>query len=103
MSEELREGFEAWALHRGMRIVRYAVGDHLGVGDYQDDYTSDAWAAWQAAIAYIRQHDGHAEFVQVVKAFCVDKFLHSHEKLEEIESLCDRSLCDAELAKEQPK
>lgn len=57
MSEELRDRFEAWALSRGMRVVRYAVGDHLGVGDYQDDYTLDAWAAWQAAIAYIRQHD----------------------------------------------
>jgi hypothetical protein len=56
MSEELRDGFEAWALSRGMHVVRYAVGDHLGVGDYQDDYTSEAWAAWQAAIAYIRQH-----------------------------------------------
>ncbi len=45
----------------------------------------------------------HAEFVQVVKSLCVDKFLHRHEKLEVIESLCDRALCDAELAKEQPK
>lgn len=52
-------------------------------------------------VKVIRQHDGHAELVRAVKAFCLDRSLHRHEKLTEIESLCDRTLCEAELAKEQ--
>ena len=59
---DLREGFEAWALSRGLSTIRYAIGDTQGVGDYQDDYTSDAWAAWQAS----RQRDGTAEIAGTV-------------------------------------
>jgi hypothetical protein len=92
---ELREGFEAWA--------RSKSWDFEHTGPFRSPESNIAWHTWQAAIAYIRHHDGRAEFVQVVKAFCVDKFLHRHEKLEEIESLCDRSLCAAEIAKEQSK
>ena len=54
----------------------------------------------EAVMNYLRQHDGHAEFVRAVKAFCIDRSLHRHEKLTEIESLCDLALCDAELEKE---
>lgn len=98
MSEELREGFEAWALSRGMYVAR----EHKAQG-YADSYANHMWIGWQAALAYIRQHASHAEFVRAVKALCIDRALHRHEKLDEIESLCDRALCDAELAKEQLK
>lgn len=52
MSEELREGFEAWALSRGMYVAR----EHKAQG-YADSYANHMWIGWQAAIAYILQHD----------------------------------------------
>lgn len=55
-----------------------------------------------AALAYLRQHDGHAEFVRAVKSILLMR-IDMSEMLNEIESLCDRALCDAELAKEKSK
>ena len=52
MSNELREGFEAWANGEGHPPRRQYVG-----GPYASGEMEVAWAAWQAAIAYIRQHD----------------------------------------------
>ncbi len=96
---DLRNGFEAWASKRFVApsLARWPDG-HNCAGDYALSYIDLCWLGWQAA----RQHNGHAEFVRAVKAFCIDRSLHRHEKLTEIESLCDRALCDAELEKEQP-
>ena len=95
---DLREGFEAWALSRGLHTIRYAVGDTQGVGDYQDDYTSDAWAAWQAS----RQHDGHAEFVRAVMER-VNEIFHCADSasLAETKAMKLLALCDVELSKER--
>jgi hypothetical protein len=78
MSEELREGlaqaFEAASIHTSLEAA-------------------------DLAIAYIRQHDGHAEFVRKVReiAATVPRFYESARSAQII------ALCDAELAKEQPK
>jgi hypothetical protein len=96
MSDELREGFEAWATSRGMPTIRYAIGEVLGAGAYQDDCTMDAWAAWKAS----RQHDGHAEFVRKVREIAEIAPDQSPALLQSyMNNLAD--LCEAELAKDQ--
>ena len=49
MTEELREGFEAWASLADLR-----KDDD---GEYRDPLLERDWLTWQAAIACIRQHD----------------------------------------------
>lgn len=85
MSEELREGLAAALRH----------------------YT-DPHDAADVAIAYIRQHDGHAEFVRAVKdeATAAEGYLSLDGRTRNWAAFMAAqrilSLCDAELAKEQP-
>ena len=101
--EELREGFEAWL---GSKFISTDGGlnEWTGQFEYAYPHVQSMWVAWQAAIAYIRQHDGHAEFVRAVWSL-LNKATHELNTSKEVEA--DNAiwdgirLCDDELAKEQ--
>lgn len=101
MTTDLREGFEAW-LNSKFISLDGGLNEFTGEFEYAYPHVQSMWIAWQAALAFIRQHDGHAEFVRAVKSILLMR-IDMSEMLNEIESLCDRASCSAELAKGKSK
>lgn len=56
MSEELREGFEAW-LNSKFISLDGGLNEFTGKFEYVYPHVQTMWVAWQAATACIRQHD----------------------------------------------
>lgn len=55
-----------------------------------------------AALAYLRQHDGHAEFVRKVRATAFEiRVMHEAGSYHGIRAAKIVAMCDDELAKEQ--
>lgn len=87
--QELREAFEAWATDENAEpFIERMPGATI-------DEPAAMWAAWQACAIFLRQRDGHAEFVRGAVDILDDRLLDDEDKLFDI-----RALCAAELAKE---
>ena len=95
-------------LREGLAKAMY-YADVDGLNDYDawdelgDDVREYGREMADAALAYIRQHDGHAEFVRKVRER-VNEIFHCADSasLAEKKAIKLLALCDAELAKEQP-
>lgn len=96
--EELREG-----LAKAMYYV-----DVSGLNDYdsweelREDAREYGREMADAAIAYLRQHDGHAEFVRAVREIAERAVIRHGDGLGEASGTIAiiAALCEAELAKE---
>lgn len=72
--------------------------------DFDEPTQRDYLANADAAISYLRQHDGHAEFVRVCRTIAEQLAITNEpESWEHDLSVRLAALCDAELAKEQSK
>jgi len=89
MSEELREG-----------LAKIVESHFCWVG-----LPRDTEALMDAVMRYIRQHDGHANFVRAVREIAERAVIRHADGLGEATGTIAiiSALCDAELAKEQPK
>ena len=89
-------------LREGLAKAMY-YADVDGLNDYDawdelgDDVREYGREMADAALAYIRQHDGHAEFVRRIATLCEDSQAPAIVRVVEI-----AAMCRAELAKEQP-